>query len=505
MSHLSDDPISNLFYRLFMSDRQSIENNGDHPGSILDFPLYMSHAETINIMPRLSKDTVKKIAKGATSGNIDDMLTLSMMYSVGLGVPESDAHGMSWANFALLASGPLGFEECCEQLESDLKRLPTDFSYPAVLDDIYASLIPKYKKVPVSGLPESSYLLSPLLAGLRMFLVYRIHKTKNRSYSYLYDVRIGGLDGERVSLDVANKLNIPNYIGSYGNKGKSKRLINPDYFGHVSELLDGPTNYFVVAGTLTVPTSMKPHVKAHLPSVKTVSDLFDYFVSSLANERKDIRDSPEFMETEDYIQQTKERIVRIKDGTERELLKEEFNDLRKKHKKAKRKKNYEEASDIRERADTVKRIAEKIASGKAIPALQSKIEKRKKSLEAMRDSNNDFRIAQYVNSPENFFRFIASDIYHGTKGNTTPVPIGQYIHRHLQSNGFDVANVNLFDDYTVLRTKGGQLSSKSYRRYVDKFADRMPDQKITGIVARPVEMGSVKKAQKLPVYIVTSE
>jgi len=491
------EPLSDLFYRLFMVERCVVHT--PYPGSILDFPLYLTDEETANIMPNLAKTVVEKIAKGATSGNTDDMYTLSMMYSVGLGVPESDAHGMSWANFALLGSGPLEFEECQSDLKKHISNLE-EYAYPAMLDDIYTSMLPQYKKEPVRGVPEGSYLISPLLAGLRMFVVYRIHKTEKRSYSYLYDVRIGGLDGERVSLDVAIKLDIPNYIGSNG-----KRLINPDYHGNVSELLSGPANYFVVAGTLTVPDSMKDSIKSHLPEVKSVSALFDYFLGTLNEERRPIVDCPEVVDLLDDIDQKKEKIKRIKDGSELERLKDLFEEARKKHSRAKRKKNYEEAAELKAAASSIKKNAEIIKQGKAVPLLQSKIEKLKRSLDSLRDANAKYRIDQFIRSPENYFRFVASDIYYGSRGNVRPIPVGQHVNRHLQSNGFAVTNDNLFDDYSVLRTKGGPLTEKAYCKYVEKFAERMPDQKVTGIIARPVELGSVNKEQKLPVYIITSE
>lgn len=501
----TEEMVNEVFHRLFMLDRNSVSEKTQYPGTVLDFPLELSARETFNIMPRISKKTLMRIGKGAKSGNLDDMLTLSMMYTVGLGVPESVQHSMSWANFSTMNTGPLDFETAVEDLEDHLEEADGDFSYPAVVDKVYRSLIPAYEKVSCRELPSDTYLLSPLLAGLRLVAIYRVHRTDDTSYSYLYDVRVGGLDGDRLCLELANKLNLPNYIGSHGSTTPYKRLTHPDYAGFMRDYTDGDPSYFVVAGTLAIPSDLKPAVKRVLPNVKTSSDLFDYFLSTVDTVRKPIRNSSEYQNVLDSIAKSEARIKRIKSGEEYELLREQFADLKKEHKRAKRKEDFELAAELKEQSQKVKRIAELIKSGEAIPLLKNKVVKLKKTLESLHSSNEEYKADQYVDAPENFFQFVASDLYYGSKGKVTPMPMGQNINAHLSGFGFTVANVNMFDRYEVLRTKGGKLSGKRYDKAIAKFSEKFPEFKVTGLIARPVELGSVKKPQQLPVYIVTSE
>ena len=129
---MPNEAIATLFNRLFVQYPDSIKVKSSYPETVLDMPLELaSGKETLNIMPRIPNTTVKRIASGAKGGNLNDMLTLSMMYTVGLGVPEDQAHAMSWANFALVETGPLDFEQATAALDKDLKRLPdSDYSYP---------------------------------------------------------------------------------------------------------------------------------------------------------------------------------------------------------------------------------------------------------------------------------------------------------------------------------------------------------------------------------------
>lgn len=502
---LYSEALNELFSRVFFSERTAIEVNREFPASVLDFPLRLNEEETLNVMPRLATITVKRIARGAISGNLNDMLTLSMMYSVGLGVPESRPHSMSWANFSTMGSGPLEFKTAERDLRDHVEQVDGEYAYPDVLDKAYRSMIPSIQKADISELPADTYMLSPLLAGLRLFAVYRVHMLEDRSYCYLYDVRVGGLTGESIGLELAGKLNIPNYIGSHGSHGEDKRLVQPDYIRHMDDYLKTPTNYLVVAGTLTVPKSMKKHIRQVLPSMKTASDLFDYFVSTAGKTRRPIRNMPEYDTVKERLAKVRSRIRAVKDGTEHENLRAEFNQLKKDHKLAKRKGRFEESAHIKERSQAVKRMARMIRNGEAIPLLEHKVVKLQGELEELESQNEEFKAEQYAEFPEYLFQFIASDLYHGRKGKATHVPLGQHINRHLQAIGFDVVNTNLFDEYHVLRTKGGSISPKAYSRTVSKFEERFPDHKVTGIIARPVEMGSVKKPQKLPVYIVTSE
>lgn len=505
---MPNEAIATLFNRLFAQYPDSIKVKSPYPETVLDMPLELaSGQETLNIMPRIPNTTVKRIASGAKGGNLNDMLTLSMMYTVGLGVPEDQAHAMSWANFALVETGPLDFEQATADLDKDLKRLPdSEYSYPGKVESIYNSMIPKFRRVEPGDVPNDTYLLSPLIAGLRLYAIYRVKQVGDKSLCYLYDVRVGGIHGERVALEIANKLNLPNYIGSHGcEKPEHKKLMQPNYVGHMDDYFEFPPGYFVVAGTLAVPNSKKKFVRKVHPEARTTSDLLSVFLETLDVERKKVIDHPEYNSVNDLLKEAKARLERVRDGSEYVLLKEEFDAKGKEFRRAKRKGDTETKARLRGELKALKKFGAQIKKGTAEGAIETQIASYKQRLKAMESMNTQYRGRQEARYPENLFRFIATDIYYGKKGKTVPVPVGQHIDQHLMGIGFTVTNTSLLGDYFVLRPSGKKaFTPKTYRSAMKKLSEKYPDFNVSGIIARPVEMGSVKKPQKLPVYLVAA-
>ena len=205
--------------------RHNIVMPTPYPGSILDLPL----ERELEIMPALKRQLIVNIAKQAAHGDLTSMYTISRFYTVGLGLPRSVTKAFSWAKHSLMESGTLSFDESIRELKKDVRALSKEtWVYPKVLDKIYAKMLPQYKEIDIDELPrelrgrKSMYYVSPMLSGVRTFLVYRVDTESKRCY--LYDVRCGGIEGKRLSLDVAQFLDIPKVLGDI-----RKRSTIPDY------------------------------------------------------------------------------------------------------------------------------------------------------------------------------------------------------------------------------------------------------------------------------------
>ena len=231
------NPLIDVFVHLMLYHRSAIEW-ASMPGTILDMSLALQNEE-LNVVPRISSAAVRSIAEGALRGDVKAMYTLGMLYNVGLGLPRSEKHAAEWASMSLLEVNQLGFKRARKDLKTHLSELDdTDFSYPPVIRRIYDDLVPRHRKLDPDRVPKGTWLVSPLFAGVRMMLVYRVDEQSG--LCYLYDARAFGMRGDRVSLDIASKLNVPAVLGSIRN-----RPTIPNYADRVAKFA-APANYFVV-------------------------------------------------------------------------------------------------------------------------------------------------------------------------------------------------------------------------------------------------------------------
>jgi len=504
---MADEVLTPLFTRLVYRYGNEMGVKTPFPGTVLDLPLVLD-LERLNVMPRIHNDTVRRIAKGAKAGNTDDMLTLAMMYSVGLGVPESEELSMSWSNFSIVATGPLSFKQAIKELRQHVADLPlSEFSYPAVIDKMFRRLCPRFQKVAIKEIPtKKNYMLSPLIAGVRLFAVYRVKRTETGSFCYLYDVRVGGVTGERLALELANKLNIPDYIGSHGSSGaKYKRLMTPDYYGRLEEYLQTPADYFVVAGTLAVPNSKKPLINKALPDIKSVSMLFDHFVSTVSEVRKESPELPEYLTISNSIDNAESFLKRLKSGSALNTLRSTYAQAKKELAIAKKKDDTGLADRARERLIALKAEGKSVKDGSAEAAAISSLDQAQKRLRELESENKEYKLIHHSKYPENLFQFLATDIYYGEKGNNLTLPVGKDVSRHLGTAGFSTIEGPMFEGHTVLHLDKSKSLSKVYKPTLKKFADKYPEFTVSGIVVRRAHIGSVKKAEEKPVYLVTSE
>lgn len=501
--------LSALFARLVRSERHQ-ELDPPMPNTILDLPVMMEYGavkETRYVMPRLRKKTMVNIAKGAEAGNLDDMLTLGMMYSVGLGFPESPLHAYTWSSFSTMTiaeDSELDFESAVEEAKEHCRAVKDDFVYPANIDRIYRTILPDFTTT--TKVRKGNVLISPLLAGVRIFAIYRVLRHEDKSLSYLYDVRAGGVDGDVVALEYATKLNIPLCLGEY-KQAEGVRLTIPDYAGNVEDMTDEAPTFFVVCGTLTIPRQNKSKVKKYLPDVRTVAQVFEYFLSTdPAAPRVKIKDTAEYMRTQFLLSKVKEDIRDIESGKALEDLRERYAELRLEYRKTL-------DDSVKVRANEVRAKATRIRNEEELASLQKQEKRLRKALKKLREENNEHKEQETVlNCPESLFEFYATDIYFGNAGKLEPLPVGQHLSRHLQSIGFKVlsragidnVNISLFGYETMLVTKSN-LDEKSVRKAVEKYRKQFPDLSVSGIIVRSIDLGNVKKAHKTPVHLIVDK
>ena len=471
------------------------------PRTVLDLPVEIT-SQRLHYMPRLPNTAIKTIAKGAVDANLDDMLTLSMMYEVGMGVPQSKKLAQSWACMSLVEQGSVDYNTAKKQLKQHLKELPNgEYSYPAVVDKIYNRTMVTYERTSPNEVPDGDYMLTPMLSGVRLFAIYRADRETGTCY--LYDVRAGGVQGQRISFDVASHLSLPRMLGELRNK-PTKVMYNETMEDYIGTKLD----YFVVAGTLAIPSDKRALVKAAHPEVSSANDLFQVMVDTAGEPRKRPLASSEADKIKTEIKTCKAIVSGIKNGSLRGTLKVEYEELADKLRRMKGRKD-ERAQKLRNRRAEIKEQWTAIKAGTALTKAEKRLLKLKDKLSAAKVDEQNEKLVFLSKYPENLFDFIATDIYYGGKGKgPRRVPVGQQIDTHLSSLGFQGMTHPIFDSYRSVQTKeGAGFTASTFKSAMRKFKSVYPQYKVAGIVARNFKAAnSVNKGKReeLPTYIVTT-
>lgn len=408
----------------------------EYLGTVLDYPLPTKGPESdVHVMPRISNEVVKRIAKSSIDGNIDDMLTLSMMYGAGLGLPKNTTLSYAWACMSLMEPGPVGYKQAKKKLLSHIEGLdPTEFSYPRVVDKLFDTVFAAQKTVPAEKadkLPDGKYLLGPMLTGVQAYAMYRISEDGT---AYLYDFRIRMGKGDeplRISLDLAPKIDgVPVVFGEIRRK---PTIVN--YAGRSGSLFEIPPKALIVSGSLAVPNSIKPNIRSAHPECPTLSSLISKFVKESSMERVPYEPSEAFV-------QAKRQMDRLRETAK--------------------------TAEGKERRRAKAKIAE-LAPGYKDLVAKEKEDKARFS-------------ARY---PENVLKFIAGDIQYATSnsGVVSRMPLGRNVYQHLQSLGFDTFSHPMFDNYTALRTS--DLGKKAVEKAIAEFSSIYSDFNVQAVIARP--------------------
>lgn len=494
--------LEELTARLMLRHRSSltVAEKPEYAGSILDMPYDQGFNNArLSIMPRLPSSTVANIAKGAKAGNTDDMLTLSMMYGIGLGVPRDSDLSMAWAGMSLVQVTTISYKKAVKQLNQHMQSLPKDFCYPELVDRIYKRMLPNYKRVSASELPDDSYLLTPLINGLRAFLIYRVADTEKGKHCYLYDMRVLAAGGTRISLDLATKLNIPRVLGEI-----QKSFTQADYPDTMKDYLSGPPRYFVVGGTLAIPASKKGLARKAFPDAKSVSDVFDKFVSTADDVRVPFKGTKEYIEAAAELDSAESKLKSVEDGSELEKLRIAFKRARRAFDRAKARKRKSESEELRVELRTMLHRRDSLKNGTALAEAKKVCRTLKSTLSELELRESQLEMEHSAQYPENLFRFIASDLFYG-EDKLKRVPIGQYVYQHLSSLGFSTWTHPMLDSLRTLVSRDSKpFSKKTLARAVEKMSEAYSEYSVYGVLARPMNCEHVNSKKANQVYLVTA-
>jgi hypothetical protein len=474
--------LDTLFERLAFNKVESVVRTPpDFSNTFLDLPIKPKGEmhKRFNIMPRLANNTVEKIARGAASGNRDDMLTISMMYSVGLGVEKSDRLSTTWASMSLVEGDPeISFKEAVVRLRDTVKALPKDgWSYPSILDRMYTECIHDHKRAtPSKVTTKGSYTLSPIVSGLRVFLIYRIEGAK----CYLYNARVGGLNGENIALDAISRLDIPIEFGEIRNKSTI-----PDYCDRMSDYIRAPLKAFVVTGTIAVPSELKSAVKQAHPECRSTKELFASYQSTLEEDRIKYIPHECYGSLKLSYDSLRQELKDIKSGDKLIEFKSQWSKVKRKFDSAKKAKDKKRSLEAANTLTSMREIGTQLTDGSKEKAVRTKLEQLQLELHASKAVEDQHREAYKAKYLERVFKIVASDIYAYDEKGYYPFPLARHLHTHLQGLGFSSFNHPMLDDYKTLTKKSGvMMTDKSFDHAVKKFQSAYPSFKVVGISAK---------------------
>jgi len=452
-----------LFNTLATTHTSSVCNTPEHlQGSSIDMLL-----GDRRIMQRLPRKTVVSICKSARGGDLKSMLTLSMMYSVGLGVPK-DAHlSICWASMSILEAPPTPLKEIYDALRSHVLCMTDDFVYPTSLTAIHNYFRPP-KAVSHDQIKKLNgrYRVSPVYSGMPINLVYRFAGGD----CFLYDVFF---DKEKVLLDKVHRLDIPKQFGVI----RSKSTID-DYRTRAKKLAEDDTlDLIVISGTLVVPRSLRSYVRNNYPKCSSVYELFNAFLED-NRERKNFVDPNDIEGMQKDLESTRKLLGTIKDGTLESKMRSEYN---------RKRKNYKATKDLSLKDDCLRLKAEhqKLKSGALLQECKDTIRRLKASIETCESSQEQDKLNHKYSYLENVFQFVATTAYYYNEAKKRiMLPITSNFKSHMSSLGFDVSGIlesvhivtDKFDTKTVL----------------SKLRD--PEYVVRGLVFQPIDVSVNSKA-----------
>jgi len=399
--------------------------------------------EEVDIVPALHKKALREIVHGAINGSLPDMTTVAMMYSSGFALPQHLAKAEAWACFAVTNPAPsVTYTEAIAELKLDYEQAKNRARDDRVWPEAFEAVIDKVlRKVNVTQKyvdqdVGKGVFVTPRIAGVRVNLVYRAYKRGEDMHAHLYaaflhigDKIIYGIDQLRLIQS------IPIELGTIRDR---KVITHYSPFGETVKL-------YVVTGTLAVPRTLREPMREHFPEVNTVSDMLREYLSSLSRSRLD-----------DFgfvVVELREQLAKVN----------------------------QRIDTLNKRADESGKMSEKAKDNLA--KLKSKAAKLKGRIKNSAEEQEKAR-AEYVNKlPENYLRFVASDLFTYQNGKLMGTKLQSHTHTHLQSLGFHTLRHPLVE-ILGLQMKNRVLSGLD--NVIDKFEKAFDDQyKVTGLNIRP--------------------
>lgn len=142
-----------------------------------------SGQSTFNVRPALSHETVKKVMRMAIGGSIEDMVTVSMFYHLGLGVPQSVRRAYDWTLCATLQAASEPFDVLRKELKKQIKLIDSgeisihpklDYFWPSVVLDNTLEVLRKTRLKPVEVPSVKQAIVTPVVSGLDVFVIYKV-------------------------------------------------------------------------------------------------------------------------------------------------------------------------------------------------------------------------------------------------------------------------------------------------------------------------------------------
>lgn len=367
------------------------------------------------IMPRIPKDTVHTIAEQAIKGDLVSMGTLSMFYSVGLGVPQNKNMCMAWAAMSIMEAPHVSAEKVFKRTRSDVSEIPGNFAYPDFLRTELQRFVPQYSKGKLENI-NGHYRISAQVKGIPLNLAYRFHGQD----CYLYSASLS--DGTILLLDDIHRLRIPKIIGAHS----TNLTTIPDYKDRVSHIAGKTPRLLIVSGVLAVPNSLKAIVKQYHGECKTVGDLFRKLMVDNAT-RFRFESSEELQIKEKELEALRAKRKRVITGDYKSDLESEWSRL-----KSRSKRNAEYVTQ----ANSLKLEYKMCKEGTLDAALLKEIKATKRVLEALREADAVESANHKYKYIENILKFVPDDVFYCSNKGATPLALRTDFKTHLQSCGF---------------------------------------------------------------------
>ena len=142
-----------------------------------------SERSNFSVRPALSHETVKKVMRMAIGGSIEDMVTVSMFYHLGLGVPQSIRRAYDWTLCATLQAASEPFDVLRKELKKQIKLIDSgelsihpklDYFWPSAVLDNTLEVLRKTRLKPVEVPSVKQAIVTPVVSGLDVFVIYKV-------------------------------------------------------------------------------------------------------------------------------------------------------------------------------------------------------------------------------------------------------------------------------------------------------------------------------------------
>lgn len=388
--------------------------------------------QQLTVDPRMKKSDLVQIAKRAADGNVSDMVTVSMLYNVGYGLPHDEALAKSWVGHATLMSAEHAFDDCAAQVIAHAQNNPDEI-YP---DSLLLPCLDVINKIHdfshVSEFRKGCYVM-PRLEGIRVYLIYR-HVPGHVPHLYAGFYRDD--DGDMfLAFDKLIALGAPRSFGEIRG-----RCVISSYTPF------GDNSMYVVASTIYLPESLR---EASTAVGENLWDIFHKFLNDSSVDREQSSFNMDFYEeklaaSEKSVERIRRTVKRFKDIGE---------PVPAKHKRALR----EAKADVEKNAEYLKH---------SNPQLEY--------------------IAYMATRPRSYLRFISHELYRWNRSvGLKTVPMSRIMQTHLSSLGF------MSITHPMLEFVGYVADSDDIAKTVKTF-EKALDAKVNALIIQPSPDASVR-------------